>query len=228
MRKLSLALLTLATALAISPAALADDFDFAFNTLYSTAPAPGVVFNEGAFGYGTLSGVEVSPGMYEITSGTIDLFGGSDTYLRGTGTLVSDPTPGMPALSPSGEFKYDDLLYMPTTPGSAQEPDPVGLLFLVGGGELVISGGNFIEFADYLAKLPNGRIDVNDADAISDNFGDFNATSAAPEPPSLLFLGTGLLALLGIAYRRGKAPFAASNLWNRFVSSAGFASPRRT
>ena len=212
MRKLSLALLALATALAISPAALADDFNFSFSTLYSTAPAPGAIFGEGAYGYGTLSGVEVSPGLYEITSGTIELFGGSDTYAHGTGTLVADPTPGIPAttsLSPLGQaeqpFVYDDLLYMPTNPSSAQELDHYGLLFWVDDSEVGISGNgvasnsySIIEWADYLA---NG--DPSDADAESDNIGGFNATSDAPEPPSWLLLGSGLLALTGVAYRRG-------------------------
>jgi len=182
MRKLSSALLALATALAISPAALAENFDFSFTTLYSLAPAPFITYGEGAFGDGTLSGVEVSPGLYEFTSGTIDLFGGSDTYLAGMGTLIPDPTPGIMATSPDGEFEYNDI---------------GNLLFSVGGGELLISGGGVTEFADYLARLPDGRIDVNDADALSVNIGDFNATDVgAPEPSSLLLLGTGLTGLL--------------------------------
>lgn len=227
MRKPLLALLALATAMVMSPAALADDFNFSFTTLYSTAPAPGAVYGEGAYGYGTLSGVEVSPGLYQITSGTVDLFGGSDTYVAGTGTLVADPTPGIPAtssVSPLGQpqwpFMYDDLLDMANP---AQQLDAYGLLFWFGYAEVVITDSGVTEFADYLA---NG--DVNDADALSVNIGNFNAAAALPEPPSSLLLGSGLLALLGIVYRRGKAPLAAANPGNSFEPPTAFAGPRGT
>jgi len=53
-------------------------------------------------------------------------------------------------------------------------------------------------------------------------------TDTAPEPAPWLLLGSGLLALLGVAYRRGKVPIAASNLRSSFESPAALTGPRGT
>jgi hypothetical protein len=222
MQRPLIALLALAIALAISPAALADDFNLTFTSTYSSAPGPGVSPN-GVSGNGTLSGVEVSPGLYEITGGAIDV-GGYDTYASGTLSLIVDSTPGIPAASPSGAFRYDDLL---NVANPTQELDSYGLLFGSGGPggiELVILGnGSTYTIWEFDSSLAQGNL--GDVDAYALSFGNFNVTPA-PEPQSWLLLGTGLLALMGIAYRRGKSLFAASNLGISFKSPTGFTGPR--
>jgi hypothetical protein len=76
MKKFSLALLACATALTISPAVLtAQTWDFTFTS--------------GSFvATGTLTGTVVTAGEYQITSGTIDVTGASNSSLDGTGILV--------------------------------------------------------------------------------------------------------------------------------------------
>ena len=63
MKRFPLALLALAVALAITPAALADSFNYTYTDGTLTAT-------------GTLSGNLVAPGEYDITSGTIPITGG--------------------------------------------------------------------------------------------------------------------------------------------------------
>ena len=77
MKRFPLALLALAVALAITPAALADSFNYTYTDGTLTAT-------------GTLSGNLVAPGEYDITSGTISITGGGAVQGSG-GFLALEP-----------------------------------------------------------------------------------------------------------------------------------------
>ena len=132
---------------------------------------------------GTLVGDLLSPGVYDISSGTIDITGA----IVGAGTLVTNSNPGNPVYSPTGFFIYDDIYLL------NQDPllDNYGLLFIVNGAEINIwgSGGS-----------PSGDIyyTLYDNNGYNDNGTFLDTVSQVPEPSSFLLLGTGLfLTVLG-------------------------------
>jgi hypothetical protein len=117
-KRLSISLLALAAALAITPMAQADTFGFSYS-------APG-----GVFGSGILTGTD-GPGYVVITSatGTFD-----DGVNSGSITLISNPDAPNSSLSPSGSFAYDNLLFFGQSDGEVLDVD--GLLFSFDGMEL--------------------------------------------------------------------------------------------
>jgi hypothetical protein len=127
MGKWPIASLTLATALAITPAAKADSFNFYYS-------APG-----GVSGSGTLVGANERSGVWLITSGTGTF---DDGTITDPITLITNPYgPANSSLSPSGYFVYDDLFF--PTSGPLQLLDPDGLLFSFDGMELNLWDGGY-------------------------------------------------------------------------------------
>lgn len=181
----SLALFVLAAALAISPAARADSFDFTFTDA------------GGVSGSGTLFGTFEGPGVWLLTSG-------SGTFDDGTTgllpiDLVANPNgPDNSSLSTSGLFAYDDLLTPWGAP--AQVLTINGLDFTFNSSELNLyqtGGGPGTDgwFEDNLSGDTTGTFTITSMDILP---------SESPEPGSLVLFGTGLIGLAGAVMRKGR------------------------
>jgi hypothetical protein len=177
----SFALLALAAALAISPAAKADDFTFTFTDSTSGLSASG-----------ELDGINEGGGVWLIDNG-----GGNFTYgpTSGSFSVIANPSgPAFSSLSPSGYFGYDDLL-TPLDPSGAYV-DGNGLLFDFDGVE--------VDMYYYLGA-------INWADNNGDaGIGTFTITSSTvtPEPGTWMLLLTGMALLATLVARSRRTPAA--------------------
>jgi hypothetical protein len=195
MKKFALALLALATALAITPAAMADDFNFDFTSAGSNTNGSYVL----AFGM-DLIGNEVSHTAtsvtYLITSGNLLSVSGTESLFSGSGVLAPVSTDGS-----------DNLLTI-----GLGDPfvDFGGMSFLVGSNYLnlwspwnggTFTGSNTNDYGIDEGPASTGAI-VYHTDG---NLSVSNETpTPTPEPSSLLLLGTGLLGLAFVAFRKAK------------------------
>lgn len=203
MKKITIALLALAVVLAVTPAAMADTFDFTFTTPNTTVNGSDV----SAFGslQGTFSGTEVGANIWDITSASITVFG-STVYASGTGSLA-----------PTGIDGSDNLLYMNGAPSIAYV-DNGGISFDLGTEWINIYTGFVSGSTQYGTFTGDGTNDygiqegpLSDTSGNTINFqnngelvvSDTTPTST-PEPSSLLLLGTGLLGLALVAFRKAK------------------------
>jgi hypothetical protein len=174
------AALALAAAIASTPAAKADSFNFYFTADGGVSGSGTLVGND--LGYNASYGSE--EWLIESATGTFN-----DGTISGPITLIQNPNlDGSAQLSATGFTVYDNLLFPSALP--YQVLDYNGLLFDFGGIELTLWEGGFPPIDGW----------AEDGGASGD--GSF---TLAPEPGSGLLLATGILALAGILMRRSLA-----------------------
>jgi hypothetical protein len=203
MKKFWLVSLVLATALAAAPVAKADSYEISFSGAASGS-YPGIS------GSGLVTLVSTGGGNYNIQSG-LNSFSVNSSL---TGNLVQDPTSAVVwanfdktpitfgATDPGATVdadSFDNIL----TLGSSPYLDGNGILItLSNGGDLIIwSDGN----TDYWNEFIHGSFVIG-SEANNGEGGDPISLdiTPAPEPSSLLLLGTGLLCMAGILFWKFK------------------------
>jgi hypothetical protein len=207
MKGFTLALLALATALAISPVALADTYDFTISSSGDNGSGVITVAQQGSTDVYEVTGIigTFSDATLGLTNAAItglvtaSYDSANPTFYPGTGT-ASDSYPAVDNLFyPNGDapgVSFDGF----TFPANGQL-DAWGILFSVGGDWVNIAGNGGGDNGYAIAAWPSDMTSILEGSTLVPV--SFDAT-VTPEPSSLLLLGTGLLALAFLLFRKNK------------------------
>jgi hypothetical protein len=215
MKNLSTALLALATALAITPAAMANTitYNFSFTSSGGSTAITGI---------GTYT-VDSVTGAVTAISGTIsdpDFAGGAITDATITGLGAQSGSTGYIAYHNAIDFNYSENVRTSGPEIGLPFGEAVGGLFfdISGGGA---AAGDVVDLSDggvNLFQPGGGTMDLNGGATDTNPEGDqgdlrsiTRFTVFVPEPSSLLLMGTGLLGAAFLLFRRNRSARAGSN-----------------
>jgi PEP-CTERM motif len=219
MKNSSLALLALAVALVLTPAAMADTFDYTINGSNFSA---NLVFQTSAVQF------DLGPPGYLAEVPAYSVTSVSGTFTDPTQTYTFGSSPVVPAsvganaydLTDADGYLFDNLIY-PALPGN-QILDWGGILIQPEGypnfylnifagyfgstDGLTAPGDNYFYFADNNHysnnQIPSSEPGPKGAEVVGPGPAAVATLVATPEPESLFLLGTGLLGLAFVVFRK--------------------------